>query len=695
MYARASWTLTAGLLTFLWAPAGAQEPPSFPSEVELITVDAVVVDKDGRPVPGLTKDDFVVEEDGQALEIASFEASVTHFPVAPAAPDAPAVAPPSPEERPTVRRFAVVVDDANLPPASVKDIARALEAFVKKELRDGDEATLWTTTGDLWWSTSLPEGRDDLLTMFERLKGRGLTPGLLPDFMSDYEAFQIANYETDSEGRLIQRVVDRWFRTNVCPDLGGRQLRDSCAASVKARAAVVNGDRQRRTRLILETIQRATAAMGSIRGRKSLLLFAGGFFSDPDVDARDVAAVAREANTAIYFLDAQGLQVTPGLPTSADAGAPALDSSNFGVMAFEGGVVASMGAMALAEETGGFGLRNTNNLAGGASRVAAEAGAFYLLGFHPPEGKRADAWRKLKVSVKRKGLEVRARRGYVLRSTTTASKKDDKGSPMAARAVDTAHEITEIPVRAMVYALEPTEKDATRVLVAAELDTARVTFEGSGKSRVAKLELRVLATHRDTGRATGASTKIEVRLAENETPGWRGTTQMLELPPGVSQVRVVVHDPVTRRVGAVSKRLEVPFPGGLHLSTPLFTNVIGPSTGGRPPEPAITAHRVFPPEGLMYCRLEVFGAKRESNAPPRVAVGLEVRVASSGRVVREAAPARVATGADGRVVRLLGIGIGDLPEGAYDLVLRVKDEVSGESLEQREPFTLARETAAF
>ena len=81
------------LLLLAAGVASAQEPPklpTFPSQVELITVDAVVVDADGRPVPGLTKDDFVVKEDGRVQEIASFEPFVQEPADAPAEP--PAVA---------------------------------------------------------------------------------------------------------------------------------------------------------------------------------------------------------------------------------------------------------------------------------------------------------------------------------------------------------------------------------------------------------------------------------------------------------------------------------------------------------------------------------------------------------------------------------------------------------------------------
>ena len=75
------------------------------------------------------------------------------------------------------------------------------------------------------------------------------------------------------------------------------------------------------------------------------------------------------------------------------------------------------GSEGLAEDTGGFAVRDTNDLAAGAARVADESRTYYLLGYAPPEGKGPRDWRKLKVEVKRPGLKVRARKGYTLRTT--------------------------------------------------------------------------------------------------------------------------------------------------------------------------------------------------------------------------------------------------------------------------------------
>src|SRR5258708_12181494 len=57
-------------------PSGQAErsQPSFPARAEAITVDVVVLDKDGQPVAGLTKDDFVLLEGGRPQPIVAFEA---------------------------------------------------------------------------------------------------------------------------------------------------------------------------------------------------------------------------------------------------------------------------------------------------------------------------------------------------------------------------------------------------------------------------------------------------------------------------------------------------------------------------------------------------------------------------------------------------------------------------------------------
>jgi len=62
------------------ATSPAQEPPvtTFQSSTHLVTLDVVVTDKQGKPVRNLSKDDFVVMEDGERQDVASFEPPDRH-----------------------------------------------------------------------------------------------------------------------------------------------------------------------------------------------------------------------------------------------------------------------------------------------------------------------------------------------------------------------------------------------------------------------------------------------------------------------------------------------------------------------------------------------------------------------------------------------------------------------------------------
>ncbi|HET6899285.1 MAG TPA: hypothetical protein VFK70_13090, partial [Vicinamibacteria bacterium] len=262
--------------------------------------------------------------------------------------------------------------------------------------------------------------------------------------------------------------------------------------------------------------------------------------------------------------------------------------------------------------------------------------------------------------------------------------------PAVTRALDSVHEAAGIPLRAMVYVFEPRPRGTARVLVAAEFDASRLTFEGTGKARSARLEVTIAATPRDTGKTLFADERVEVRVPEGEAPGWRSFAREFDLPAGVAQARLVVRDPATELLGAVSQRFEVPAAGTLRLATPILTDqVVRPAGGEGRPRAAVAVHRTFPRAATLYCEFEVFGAARHSDGTPHVSAGLAVRT-TAGETVRAAAPTRIAPDRDGRLVRLLGLGLGDLAEGDYELVLEVRDDVSEGRVERREPFTIAR-----
>ncbi|HEY8233911.1 MAG TPA: VWA domain-containing protein [Vicinamibacteria bacterium] len=692
--------------------------PVFGSEVELITVDAVVLNKLGKAVPGLTSEDFQVSEDGKPVEIVSFEAVVEpdEEPQPATASFSSEAAGNEPGAVTAGRAFAIVIDDLGMAPERSADAREAIRAFLERGVRAGDEVILGTASGDAWWSGRIPEGREDLLAVAARARGK-YDERFSTNQMTDYEAFWITNHEDtpalaqsapggrgDSSGRassggpeslpsgaggVRERVRKRWEAQMLC-------LGPACEPMLRGRAAQLDAARRSRTQATLGAIGRGIEALRPIHGRKSLLLVSQGFVNDPgDRRTRNVVALSREANTAVYFLDVRGLQAMrdSGAGSAAEASpgpGAVMDSfvADRGTTNFEESVLSSTGSEGLASDTGGFSVRNTNDLGGGAERIADESRVFYLLGFNATEGKPAQAWRKLQVSTKRPGLEVRARKGYTLAKAASAFQPPKKGKergpdPAVLRAIDSPHHATGLPMRARVYVLEPGAKQ-TRVLVAAEFDTSAL---GPGSDKPRRLEMSAVVRMRDEPLEFRYDQAVELKQAAAGTT-WRAIAREFGVPPGAAAVRVVLHDPATRTLGSVSARFEVPKADVLRLSTPILTDRVEPARAdGENPRPALAVSRAFPKDAGLYCQFEVVGAKKGPDGKARVAAGVSV-FAANGKLVRESPSSPVAVDAEGRSVRLVGIDLAGLPEGSYDLVLDVQDEIGHARLRQREPFTI-------
>jgi VWFA-related protein len=110
--ALAVWTLTGAAETVQQRPPVDQRPPVFRSSLELRQLDVTVLDRDRRPVSGLTVEDFTLTEDGvpQKIEAFSFvavEGGVRSGPVWASSVASDVVT----NDLDSARVFAIVVDD--------------------------------------------------------------------------------------------------------------------------------------------------------------------------------------------------------------------------------------------------------------------------------------------------------------------------------------------------------------------------------------------------------------------------------------------------------------------------------------------------------------------------------------------------------------------------------------------------------
>ncbi|HEY5907228.1 MAG TPA: hypothetical protein VIZ31_04250, partial [Vicinamibacteria bacterium] len=157
--------LWAGWLA--WSAPTLAQTPTFPSEVELVTVDVVVTDDKGNVLRDLGRDDFTLSEDGQVQSLASFEAIDRREPGDPR-PLLPVATNEGEEQSPDA--FVLLVDDMGIATARLPRLLKTLADVLTTSFRAGDELIVATVSGSLWWGLRLPEDQDDLRALLLGLK---------------------------------------------------------------------------------------------------------------------------------------------------------------------------------------------------------------------------------------------------------------------------------------------------------------------------------------------------------------------------------------------------------------------------------------------------------------------------------------------------------------------------------------------
>src|SRR5207244_8182844 len=132
---------------------------------------------------------------------------------------------------------------------------------------------------------------------------------------------------------------------------------------------------------------------------------------DDDREFRDILDEANAANASFYPIDPRGLAVfdTPIMRTDVPGPAPAMVPP-----AVDRAMLTSRltSLRTLAEATDGLAIVDSNDLAGGFRRVVADLSSYYLLGYYST-GRLDGKFHAITVRVKRPGVQVRARRGFL------------------------------------------------------------------------------------------------------------------------------------------------------------------------------------------------------------------------------------------------------------------------------------------
>jgi VWFA-related protein len=667
--------------------------PSFHAETELVTVDAVVVDTDGAPVVGLTKDDFQIAEDGRSQTVTHFEAVEL-----PAAPSAAPVSPPTissntTSETRTARGFALIFDDVHIPPVLTERARDVIAEFLRHGVRESDRVLLATASGGVFWSARMEAGRERLLALLATLEGKRVPEGSARERMSDYEAIRIFRHQ---DMDVCKRVLRRFIADGAMlkPGIDELQISIHCDPTVAMRAQEVYERERIRIRATLAALTRVMNGMAVARGRKTVILVSTGFVFDQELEeTRRVVAVSRRANAAVYFVDVRGLGMgneqlfqahyeNPDAWGTAEAVQPPVSTQLSEAWA------EAEGAADIAADTGGFSVRNRNDLTSGMSRIADESRAYYLLGYTPKNTARDGRFRKIKVRVNRKNVRVRSRKGYYATAEPAPSVRSDEMPAQMRRAVDAPFEVDGIGLRASAYVFEKGPSGRARVEFVADIELRGMVFEQSDGRHVAAVDALLSVARLEGGQPVSFSETINLRLRP-ETYGraqYYPYRKTLNLEPGHYQSRLVVHDRLGGAVGSVAHDFEVPNLDEWRVASPVLTDAATPTTAGQS-QPMLVARRDFPGAGTLLCFVEVYGAALDAaSGEPRVLLSYTLRRGGEEVARRDSQP--MAPVPDGRLGGAFGFSLADLAPGGYDLELQFVDGLSGQRKRLRESFTV-------
>jgi len=381
------------------AGAGGEKGFTFTTATNLVIDEITVLDKSGKPVSNLTKDDFTVTEDGVAQTVTYLEYNNL--------PDAP-----GPQLQ--TRNDTVAQTDTQHGVAPLDKLTRTeIAPEPPGQLRYRDRRLL-----ALYFDmTAMPQS-DQLraLSAAETFIAKQMAPEDLMCIMRYNGASVDVLSEFTNDKDKLQSILE----TIIVGEDQGLGNTQSDAASSDTGAAFGQDDSEFNiftTDRQLAALQTAAKMLGRLNEKKVLIYFASGMqLNGVDNQAQLHATENAALRNGVQFwtIDARGLVATPPMGDASQRTASAAGLFNGATVgAFVSRLQQSQDTMyALATDTGGKAFLDNNDLGKGIQNAEKSIGSYYILGYNTTNTKLDGKFRRIKITV-RDGLTAKlSREGY-------------------------------------------------------------------------------------------------------------------------------------------------------------------------------------------------------------------------------------------------------------------------------------------
>jgi VWFA-related protein len=685
---------------------------------ELVQLDVVVTDKNGRVVRGLTKDDFELYEDRKKQLISFFEL-VDAVKQRGSQPGQPSVQPSAQglSETDVRRIFAFVVDDLTIRYEDLTYVRQMISNFIETQMQPTDLVAIVRTVGGKGLLQQFTTDKELL-----RRAVAALTPSTHP--------FSVFN--NPEQARITGRP-------GPLSDGGGPAAGSSDTIAEEVDPISPNEDTNKSLRafMSLGTASFVVDSMKQLPGRKSLVLISGGLpiFSSQGGTALDNISAflnqltdkATRSGVAIHTLDIRGLGAqsavasfsdTPGrsgLTSSAaqmstgasgnrrQGGELITGGSNDGDTGGFGRTVdqrqfgynnpldvtgAHMGLRILSADTGGISVLNKNDFNAGLERIVNTNEAYYLLAYTPSDNKFKGDFRRVEIKLKKDGLKVYSRRGYLAREDKPAAAPTTKEDQLLA-AIKSPLARRDIEMDAMLLYKAAAAPDSAKgtaqgswgaVDINLIVDPKKLQFEQVGDKQQTSYDVAGFVFDELGKRRGGFSETITAALTAGElkqvTKTGLSYSANTMLPPGTYQVRLAVRDNKSGGIGTMYRYIEVPdlSKGRLTASTLLLGAVPPNETTATRPTPITGNRQISRKQDVRYAVI-IYNSKQKDG---KSLVKTQLTISQNGQVIFKEPEEMLETTAKGssQVVKVGQLGLSSVKPGRYTLTLGITDTLA-------------------
>ncbi len=638
--------------------------------VDLVQVDAIVVDSEDRKVADLQAEDFNILQDGKPQKITHFSYVRIRSPKAPAAASKlPLPQPPQTGLKASqIRRtIALVVDDLGLSFDSTVRIRESLKKWMDTEMQPGDLVAVIRTGVGISALQQFTGDKRVLYAAIDRIKYNVAGRVAAASFGA-----------RDIKGNTMKGAVEAKYE-----ELNAYLAKKSAGSKAGSEPAAPGNREDAVSKYTAMNDRMSTiASMGTIRyivdglkdvpGRKSVIIFSESLKSRFDYDSRtsgqsesdifgkegadqaidkllrSIVEAANRATVVIHVIDPRGL-------VNADTDAER-NTGGSDYFALQDNMVR------MSQETGGLFVRETNDLDTGLRTAVDDGNGYYLIGYQPDATvveemkKGLPKLHDIKVRVNRPGLRVRSRSRFFSVPSQDEPPRRLSQQEQIDQALASPFTEETLPVRLTPLFIEAGE-EKPHVNALLHFDSSKLSFQKiEGDWMEASVD--IVATTLDAdGKQVDIAYKrgaIQARGKTYENMQKNGVAYLMHLPvknPGSYVMRVVLYDNRSKQLGSATQFVDIPDVHNKRLALSgivLATDKLQPKAFSQ--EEGVIAYensngtaavRIFEPSDTIAWACQILNAKADSSGKPKLKV--QVRLFHEGREMNPEKPLETAS----------------------------------------------------